>query len=171
CFGVPGLRIGWCVGPTKALAHMQNEKNYTTHTVNPITEWISFEVLKNFQSSLFKQMREEWLENKKTLQSFLSSSQNIIGSVPEGGLVTSLGFKNTRSLQQTRKLILELQLKGIFVLPLESMEFGKFEFQKQSRYLNEKLCGINKGYGFRLGLGCEVNEFKKALKEIENISR
>lgn len=170
CLGVPGLRIGWCVGPKKALMHMQNEKNYTTHTVNPITEWIAYEVLKNFNSELFKKMKEEWLANKNILQNFLASSDKIIGTVPQGGLVTALGFKKTNNLMQTRKIIKNLRAQEIFVLPLESMEFGKFAFQKQACYFSKKLSGINRGYGFRLGLGCESEKFKWALEEIEKNS-
>ena len=77
CFGAPGLRIGWCVGPKKALDSMQNEKNYTTHTVNPITEWIAHDILKNIKSELFYSVKNEWLNNKCILNKFLSYSQTI----------------------------------------------------------------------------------------------
>jgi aspartate/methionine/tyrosine aminotransferase len=72
CLGVPGLRIGWCVGPAQALKFLQNEKNYTTHTVNPLSEWISVEVLKNLNSPLFKQVQKECdLFTKKLLDNFI----------------------------------------------------------------------------------------------------
>lgn len=160
CLGSPGLRIGWCVGPKEALDHMQNEKNYTTHTVNPFSEWISFEVLKNLESDLFQTMKKEWIQNKNTLESFLKNSNFIYGVVPEGGLVTSLGIRNTDSHSNLDSFDVSLLKKGVFVLPLSSMEFGKFEFQKS-------LAGINKGYGFRLGLGMKTEKFKDALIRIE----
>ncbi len=167
CLGSPGLRIGWCVGPTKALAILQNEKNYTTHTVNPITEWISYEVLKDFNTPLFQNMKEEWQTNKTILKEFLATSQKIYGTEPAGGLVTALGFKYAKSLAQTNLSIRKLQQCGVFVLPLSTMEFGKFSFQKEATYKEQRLCKINKGYGFRLGLGCHPEKFKKALKIIE----
>lgn len=167
CLGVPGLRIGWCVGPKKALDALQNEKNYTTHTVNPITEWLSYEVLKNTNSNLFKIIKKEWIENKAILNEFLSNSKTIYGISPEGGLVTSLGFKNSNSMNETNKLTEILLKNGIFTLPLSSMEFGTLDFQNLNSYKNNPLSNINKGYGFRLGLGIETHLFSQALKEIE----
>lgn len=160
CLGSPGLRIGWCVGPKEALDNMQNEKNYTTHTVNPFSEWISFEVLKNLNSDLFQTMKQEWIQNKSTLESFLKNSNFIYGVAPEGGLVTSLGIRNADPFLNLDNFDVSLLKKGVFVLPLSSMEFGKFEFQKN-------LTGINKGYGFRLGLGMKTEKFKDSLIRIE----
>jgi aspartate/methionine/tyrosine aminotransferase len=162
CFGVPGLRIGWCVGPHKALSHIQNEKNYTTHTVNPITEWISYEVLKNFNSNLFKNIKEEWLQNKAYLTKFLENSDKFIGISPQGGLVTSIGFKFARNKLETLEQIYQLNNKGVFVLPLHTMEFGSFGYENSTT--NEKLSPINEGHGFRLGLGCSTEKFKEALQ-------
>ena len=167
CFGTPGLRIGWCVGPKKALDFIQNEKNYTTHTVNPITEWIAHVILKNQKSKLFCSIKKEWLENKFILNEFLSQSKSIYGISPDGGLVTTLGFYDAKTLSDSQYLIEKLLSKRIFILPLSSMEFGKFDFQNKDFYKNIKLSNINKGFGFRLGLGIEPSEFQKALFEIE----
>ena len=167
CLGTPGLRIGWCVGPKKILSFMQNEKNYTTHTVNPITEWISYEVLKNLQTPLFAEMKEEWRQNKNILAEFLSHSKNIYGVAPQGGLVTSLGFKHAKNQKQTMEKIQKLRDNGLFVLPLKEMEFGSYEFQKETFYKKRKMSLLNRGVGFRLGLGCRPDEFQKALSILE----
>ncbi|WP_186643971.1 pyridoxal phosphate-dependent aminotransferase [Fluviispira vulneris] len=169
CFGVPGLRIGWCVGNKKVLDIMQNEKNYTTHTVNPITEWISYEVLKNKESYLFKTVKEEWIKNKQILKDYLAISQTVYGATPVGGLVTALGFKNVHSQEEADKLIKKIIDGGVFILPLSSMEFGRFSFQNEFEYNGIKLSSINKGFGFRLGLGCASEKFSRALKSIEHI--
>ncbi|KAB8033717.1 pyridoxal phosphate-dependent aminotransferase [Fluviispira multicolorata] len=169
CFGVPGLRIGWCVGPKNALDTMQNEKNYTTHTVNPITEWISLEVLKNKTSTIFKTIKDEWIENKTILNDFLKSSNTVYGVIPQGGLVTVLGFKKATTQKESNTLIQRLIDAGVFVLPLSSMEFGKYDFQNETTYKEYRLSNLNKGFGFRLGLGCAPTKFKLALKEIERI--
>lgn len=167
CLGVPGLRIGWCVGDTEILSRMQNMKNYTTHTVSPITEWISYEVLKNTRSSLFESMKQEWLLNKKILSSFLELSKNIYGAVPQGGLVTSLGFKSAQTLDHAMQAIHALTDQGVFVLPLSSMEVGQFDFQMLPYSKDKKLSGINSGLGFRLGLGISPEQLESALKYLE----
>lgn len=167
CFGAPGLRIGWCIGPKKALDSIQNEKNYTTHTVNPITEWIAHTVLKNPSSELFYSVKNDWIKNKMTLSQFLSHAKTVYGNPPDGGLVTSLGFCHAKSLQDAQCLSEKLLNKRIFTLPLSCMEFGSLDFQKEEFYKEIKLSNINMGYGFRLGLGLEPDLFEKALFEIE----
>lgn len=168
CFGTPGLRIGWCLGPQKALDFMQNEKNYLTHTVNPLSEWLAFEILKKTDSMLFRTVKAEWLENKFLLNNFLSQSKTMYGIAPAGGLVTSLGFCNINSSIETENILNKLLKKGIFTLPLMSMEFGSFEFQNEKYYKNNKLSNINKGFGCRLGIGMEPSLFQNALSEIES---
>lgn len=169
CFGVPGLRIGWCIGNAETLSLMQNEKNYTTHTVSPITEWIAYEILKNTQTPLFVTMKTEWIANKKFLSDFLSSSKTIYGVAPQGGLVTSLGFRDMRSLEDTMIHISKLNKMGIFVLPLSAMEVGKFEFPKFHTEEKKHLSDINQGFGFRCGLGIAPDEFVMALERINTL--
>ncbi|WGL59650.1 pyridoxal phosphate-dependent aminotransferase [Pigmentibacter sp. JX0631] len=169
CFGCPGLRIGWCIGNKQALDSIQNEKNYTTHTVNPFSEWLSYKVLLQQDSNLFKKIKNEWLINRETLKQFLVHSKTLYGITPEGGLVTVLGLKNIddeNALNNKMELLLS---NGIFVLPLSSMEFGKFNFQNNIFYKEIKLSLINKGFGFRLGLGIDPNKFKVALDRMEQI--
>ena len=64
-------------------------------------------------------------------------------------------------------IFINLLKKGIFTLPLSSMEFGSLDFQNLNTYKNNPLSNINKGYGFRLGLGIETHLFSQALREIE----
>jgi aspartate/methionine/tyrosine aminotransferase len=169
CLGVPGLRIGWCVGPAQALKFLQNEKNYTTHTVNPLSEWISVEVLKNLNSPLFKQVQKEWLENKKILQNFLNHSQTFYGKAPEGGLVSCLGFQSVRTQKECDLFTKKLLDNFIFALPLKSMEFGRFCFQNPDQLKTAEMSFLNKGFGVRWGLGMKPKELQKALEKAEKL--
>lgn len=167
CLGVPGLRIGWCVGPHNALSALQNEKNYTTHTVNPLTEWLSYTVLRSRNSPLFQEMKEEWLINRETLGQFFKTAQIFYGVAPQGGLVSSMGVSdgNTMPAQRIYSLFKErLQEKEVFLLPLESMEFNKF-----NPYAKGKGSPLNAGLGFRIGLGCAPQHFRKALSILSEI--
>ena len=162
CLGCPGLRIGWVVGDNEVLKHLQSEKNYTTHTVNPLSEWISYEVLKNFESPLFLKSHHEWVENRKLLHNFLSQTNKFYGVSPIGGLVTSIGVREISNEAEFTGFYKRLLEKDIFLLPLTSMDFGAFEFQK-----DPSLSLINKGYGFRLGLGLPPVIFNEFLLELE----
>ena len=151
CVGAPGLRIGWCVGNTDVLSAMQNEKNYTTHTVNPIAEWISLEVLKNLESGqLFQNILAEWNQNKLLLNEFVNSHGCFWNcTAPQGGLVCALLPKMTMPLQWETAAFRKLIAAGIFLLPLSTFR--------------------NAPQGFRLGLGIEPKLFKNALMSLKNL--
>ncbi|WP_141324306.1 pyridoxal phosphate-dependent aminotransferase [Myxococcus sp. AB025B] len=157
CLGCPGLRIGWCVGDTAMLARMQNEKNYTTHTVNPVTEWISYEVLKDLHSPALKRAREDWLQNRRTLAAFLERSRGVYGTAPQGGLVTCIGVKGALEPAAFTSRLEALAAEGVFVLPLSAMEVGDPNGSHP----------LERGHGFRLGLGAEPAHFAEALAVIE----
>jgi aspartate/methionine/tyrosine aminotransferase len=161
CLGTPGLRIGWCVGCPEVLSRMQNEKNYITHTVNPISEWIAQAILSRLDSELISEMRHEWKENKKLLQEFLASSKWFRGSAPSGGLVTSIGLSEFCVQKNFDDVDSILAKSGVFVLPLQTMEFGQ-------RNAELKRTPLEMGVGFRLGLGLLPSKFKKALMTMED---
>ncbi|NTX04738.1 MULTISPECIES: pyridoxal phosphate-dependent aminotransferase [Myxococcus] len=157
CLGCPGLRIGWCVGDTKMLALMQNEKNYTTHTVNPVTEWISYEVLKDLHSPALHRAREDWLQNRRTLAAFLERSRGVYGTAPQGGLVTCIGVRDAMEPAAFSARLEALAAAGVFVLPLSAMEVGE----------PHGAHPLERGHGFRLGLGAAPAHFAEALEVIE----
>jgi N-succinyldiaminopimelate aminotransferase len=161
CLGCPGLRIGWCVGDTAMLARMQNEKNYTTHTVNPVTEWISHEVLKELGSPVLTEAREDWRRNRRILASFLERSQGVYGVAPAGGLVTCIGVRGVAGPQEFEAKLQALGEAGVFVLPLSSMEHGE----------PSGTHPLERGHGFRLGLGMSPERFPEALEAIERVTR
>jgi aspartate/methionine/tyrosine aminotransferase len=161
CLGSPGLRIGWCVGDTAMLSRMQNEKNYTTHTVNPLSEWISYEVLKDLGSPALSQAREEWKQNRRILASFLERSQGVYGVAPAGGLVTCIGVRGAASPKEFEAKLKALDEAGVFILPLSSMEHGDPSGSHP----------LERGHGFRLGLGMSPERFPDALAAIERVTR
>ena len=161
CLGCPGLRIGWCVGDTAMLARMQNEKNYTTHTVNPVTEWISHEVLKDLASPVMREAREDWQRNRRTLASFLERSQGVYGVAPAGGIVTCIGVRGVTSTQQFEAKLQALGEAGVFVLPLSAMEHGDAAGAHP----------LERGHGFRLGVGIQPERFADALETLERVTR
>jgi aspartate/methionine/tyrosine aminotransferase len=172
CLGTPGLRIGWCVGPNDILAKMQNEKNYTTHTVNPFSEAISERVLgafwkDAFQKNPFRQAYDIWLENKRLLKTFVENESSLqkkgfLAHPPDGGLVTLLGNPNWRDADTFRMIEDALLSAGVFALPLRSMEFAEV-FQDMGE---ESLNAWELGHGFRIGLGALPENFHKALLKI-----
>jgi aspartate/methionine/tyrosine aminotransferase len=147
CTGTPGLRIGWCVGDPRVLEHMQSEKNYLTHTVNPLSQRLALWFLQSYQgkNSFFSIQHGIWLENRDAFSKWLLSQNQWKGCAPAGGLVTCL-FPKSDELQQMHQLL----ERGVFLLPL-------------STFMESSLTDLWYGDGFRLGLGLPPTQFAKML--------
>jgi aspartate/methionine/tyrosine aminotransferase len=166
CTGTPGLRLGWYVGPRGWLDVMQNEKNYTTHTVNPVAEWMALcalGALLNPASALSVSMRGEWELNRTTLSTFLARNLGAWqGSVPAGGLVCVLTHASWSDAHTFERHLAALLTAGVFLLPLSTMEFAESYMRMGIRPNGSLECGR----GVRLGLGCSPALFEEAMELI-----
>lgn len=149
CAGTAGLRIGWCVGDAKTLEAMQSEKNYLTHTVNPLSQQLAVWFLQSFSrgQSFFKPLYDEWQTHRLVLNDWLAVSSNWMGIAPSGGLVSCL-FPKTR--HTSSEIFENLRLKGVFLLPLSS-------------FVETDMTDESFSHGFRVGLGLPTSAFKQML--------
>jgi aspartate/methionine/tyrosine aminotransferase len=162
CLGCPGLRIGWCVGDPEVLTAVQSDKNYTTHTVNPISEWISGRVLADLGAPIWQHHRGSWLANRRALAAFLASSDAFLGVAPAGGLVTSIAWRAPRDRAELAAAFAALRAAGVFVLPMDAMEFTAVGRRSPGRF--------GDGFGFRLGLGARAEAFAEALTVLAQVA-
>lgn len=148
CCGVPGLRIGWCVGDPQVLEAMQSEKNYLTHTVNPLSQKLSYWFLKSLAhgESLFHGLRMEWMSNRVHLHQWLQTQDVWRGQAPAGGLVSCLFSEPSREVS----VVELLKQNEIFLLPLSTFNDGHVG---DSSILS----------GYRVGLGLPSSHFKEML--------
>jgi aspartate/methionine/tyrosine aminotransferase len=149
CAGTPGLRIGWCVGDETTLASMQSEKNYLTHTVNPLSQLLAIWFLQSFsrKQSFFRPLFDEWQSNRKQLRDWLAESNGWVGVPPEGGLVSCI-FSQTA--HEPTEIFETLRQKGVFLLPLSS-------------FMETDMTDGDFSHGFRLGLGLSPNRLSEML--------
>lgn len=150
CAGTPGLRIGWCVGDADSLEEMQSEKNYLTHTVNPLSQMLAVWFLESLNTgqAFFKPLHDAWKTNRSILQAWIDSGHHgWRGHAPDGGLVSCL-FPTSKN--PSYPWFENLREQGIFLLPLSTF---KESFSLDSRFL----------LGFRVGLGLPPDELKKML--------
>ena len=168
CIGTPGLRIGWAVGDFEILQKMQNEKNYTTHTVNPLSEFIALKILSTFQNSGMNYFTSILNANKLKLDEFFSKSLSWVGQVPAGGLVSCL-FPTFLSDELTlEQLYQRLLANGLFILPLSRMSAVGFKCSDAVKKPNDTM-DINSG--FRLGLGTSTKQLVEALILLDQFSK
>lgn len=120
CFGVTGLRIGWLIGDKEILDRARSFKDYLTHTVNPISEFLALEILRN-RKIFVKPIKESILENIKTFNDNFKSLPGIENfRTPDGGLVCFVKLKDGISSEKYADLLLENC--DIFVLPGSNFE-------------------------------------------------
>ena len=154
CLGTPGLRIGWCVGPKELIDKMQSLKNYTTHTVNPVSEWLSEHVLRDASLPCFVSAHELWSKNRALVQDWaaMQPEKGWRCHAPQGGWVTALSHQSFP--QKKQKLAARLKERGCFLLDLELMELNRF---------GHSSCALKQRGGFRLGLGMAHQELQQLL--------
>ncbi|XDD51826.1 aminotransferase class I/II-fold pyridoxal phosphate-dependent enzyme [Leptospira sp. WS92.C1] len=120
CFGVMGLRIGWMIGPKDVLEKARSFKDYLTHTVSPISEFLTLKILEN-RKSLILPIKESILKNIHFFESVWKELPGIDSfAAPGGGVVSFVKLKDEiDSSKYADALIAQC---GVFVLPGRDFE-------------------------------------------------
>lgn len=125
CFGCIGLRIGWLIGSKEVIDACHNFKDYTTHTVCPINDFLAKSALLNWKQIIPKY--KGWIsQNLLQFNNFVEQHSDVIGWVkPDAGTVAFPFFKE-KSLKSdlfAQKLVEET---GVLVLPGEAFDMPGF---------------------------------------------
>lgn len=153
CFGVVGLKIGWIVGEKSFLQKLRSFKDYLTHTVNPISEFLCLEILRKRKLLLdplvsrLEKNKMVLLENLKTFRSidfakYIPLQSGIVSFVPLRKTVK--GEIVCKSLEYVNRLYEDT---GVFLLPGTDFE--------------------EEGY-VRVGLGTNEKSFALAIEAWRN---
>jgi len=141
CFGCIGLRIGWLIGPKEITGACHDFKDYTTHTVCSINDFLARSALLNWKKIIPKY--KEWiLQNLHRFHDFVDKHSDLIGWLePEAGIVAFPFFKgkSIKSELFAQRLVEET---GVLVLPGEAFD----------------MPGL-----FRISLGVNPEIFSRAL--------
>jgi len=121
CLGCVGLRVGWIVGSPGLLSACQTLKDYTTHTIPPLTDQVA-------QAALARRtpvvaMYRSWIgANLDEFRTFVAAHDDLIHWVePQAGVVGFPHFVDTStdSTLFARRLA---ERHGVFVMPGEVFE-------------------------------------------------
>lgn len=144
CFACVGLRIGWVVADKRLVDQMRDFKDYTTHTVCSINDYIAQRILINWK--FFKNKHKSWvMKNINEFRKLISKHNTLIDWIePQGGIVAFpfLKVKSISSLKFAEKLIANTEIS---VLPGEVFE--------------------RPGY-FRIGFGLHPDKFRVAMERM-----
>jgi len=142
CFGCVGLRVGWLIGPKDLLEVCRDIKDYTTHTVSPINEYISAVVLENWEMHATRH-KKVVIDNLAVCRRYFDSLRNYVNWIePQAGIVCFPWFvdPNNNATDFAQSLF---DISSVSVLPGESFGFP---------------------HHFRLGLGQKPRDFQSAME-------
>jgi aspartate/methionine/tyrosine aminotransferase len=115
CFGVVGLKIGWLIAREDLIQKARSFKDYLTHTVNPISEFLACKILQNRQT-IIAPIKERIQDNIHYFQSKLSSLKSIEHFLaPDSGLVSFPKLKGGILSEEYADRLYDNT--GVFVLP------------------------------------------------------
>ncbi len=124
-FGLPGLRIGWVVGPPKVVDKIWSYRDYTSIAPGMISDYLARIILE-------PQRREEILErtrriirgNLAVVDDWIASHSDVLCATPPlGGAITFVRYDlPIGSLQLSEKLRME---RSVLIVPGDQFGMGK----------------------------------------------
>jgi capreomycidine synthase len=85
-YGLPGLRVGWIIGPPDILNRCAHLRDYITLHLSPLTEFIALRVIRGADTLLSSRLAEA-RQNLSILERWVSDHQSIVKwAPPEGGV-------------------------------------------------------------------------------------
>jgi capreomycidine synthase len=85
-YGLPGLRVGWCLAEPELLERLVRIRDYTTLHLSPLVELIAQKVMEQADRLLVLR-RRQGQANRETLARWVDDHPGLVGWVPpEGGV-------------------------------------------------------------------------------------
>jgi len=145
-YGVPGIRIGWLVGPFDMIARGWGYHDYTTITTGIVNQWIARRVLQpGIREKILNRNREMLKENLNVLQQWADTHNGLFRFVPPRAGAMAFIKHN---------------------LPIESREFVTRLRVERSVFVIDGDCFGMDGY-LRIGFGMEKEYLKAGLARID----
>jgi len=147
---MPGLRLGWLVGPTQEIYSTWQSKDYTSITTGAVSEYVANIVLQpEFRQKVLQRSKHFLLSNLKTLQTWVDSNSDWVSFIPPkaGGMAFlryNLPVNSTTLVHEFKDEL------GVFLLPGD-------------------VYGMD-GY-FRVGIGAPAEHLTIGLQRISHYVR
>lgn len=142
-YGLPGLRVGWCLAAPDVLEHLVRLRDYTTLALSPLVELVATRAIEN-GDLLLKPRLAQARHNLDLLVSWASRHSEYVSLVrPKGGVSVFMRVHGVADIEDfCRQLADEYS-----VLLVPGTSFGQPDF-------------------VRLGFGCSTSELTTALSRL-----
>ncbi|WP_336214995.1 capreomycidine synthase [Nonomuraea sp. LPB2021202275-12-8] len=113
-YGLPGLRVGWCLAPPDLLATMVKVRDYVSISTSPLAEFLATAVLTNGDKIVAERLGQARL-NREILRGWAAGTQDAIDlAVPLGGVCA---FPAVRGVTDVHEICDALESLGVLVVP------------------------------------------------------
>lgn len=147
-FGLPGLRIGWVIGPKDFIERCWKIRDYLSISVSTVNQFLAFKALQH-KDKILKRNRQILNENFKIISDWMKRNEELLGWVPpKEGCVC---FPWLKGMEDSEKLCKSLlKESGVLLVPGNCFEMPAH---------------------IRIGFGFEGEILKKGLNELEKLLR
>lgn len=119
CFGMPGLRVGWITAHEKMIKKICGFRDYLTHTLSPVSDYLAAAVLEN-KSVFLEKSLPVLHSNLKFFSDMADNTPGLSYIKPEGGVVAFPKYEYHISSDDFAEGL--IKKTGVFVLPGSSFE-------------------------------------------------
>lgn len=145
-YGLPGLRVGWCLADEAVLDRFVHLRDYTTLHLSPFIELIARRVIENADQLLSARLAQA-RRNLAVLSEWMQRHEGVLGWVPPlGGVCSFIRFLNTDDTEPFCRALSE-DYKTLIV-PGSTF--------RQPEHV-------------RLGFGCSTSELTEGLSRFSNL--
>jgi capreomycidine synthase len=114
-YGLPGLRVGWCIAPRDVLTSMVRMRDYTSISTSPLSEFIATAVLRQADAVLGPRLAQA-AANRRVLLDWAAANPAAVSlPAPQGGVAA---FPRMLGTADTWELCAELADRhGVLAVP------------------------------------------------------
>jgi aspartate/methionine/tyrosine aminotransferase len=147
-YGLPGLRIGWIVGPMDTIQKIGPYHDYTTISPSALSDRLARTALSpGVRDRILKRTREILSHHYMILESWLKSQDDTVAFVPpKAGAITFVRY--TLPLNSTELALKIIREKSVFLAPGDLFDMDHF---------------------LRIGFGVEEQALRAALARVEGV--
>ena len=145
-YGLPGLRLGWMVGPVDLIDKVWRYKDYTSITVGAVNDWLARIVLKeDIRLKILGRTRSIINSNLSIMDSWLKGQNDFFTYIPpKAGAIVFLSY--SFDMNSTQLALRLLEKKSVLICPGDHY-------------------GVD--HHIRIGLGEETERFVEGLRHME----
>lgn len=167
-YGLPGLRVGWCLAPPEVLARMIRLRDYLTLHLSPLVELIACKAIENADRLVALRLAQA-RQNLATLAGWVERHRGLVDWVPpRGGVSTFLRLKGALDVDNLCRRLAEAH--SVLLVPGSCFGYPqhvRLGFGCRTDHLEEGLYRLSvllkseAGIPEALGISSELGEVQK----------